>query len=125
MENKTLIIGLVLFVAAIGITSQQVYSQTTIVKTDFYLVENNKSPISGNGAVATDSIKCNAGDMMVQSSHAISIRNQGDPVPEVYVLKALHKVNPQDVAREVDYQFRNMGTHYVDVRLTALCLDMQ
>lgn len=125
MENKSLIIGLVLFTALVTVFGQQVYSQTTLVKNDFYLVENVKSPISGNGALAQDTIKCDGGDMMVQSSFAITIRDNNHPQPDVQVLKALHKVAPSGVAREVDYEFINYGPHFVDVRLTALCLDMQ
>jgi len=119
-------LGAIVTLVALGaMTSQQTYSQTVLDKDDFYLVENDQSPIFGNGAIATDIIKCNGGDMMLQASYAITKRFDIDPTPDVHVIKELSKVAPNGVAREYEMQVVNNGPTFVNLRLTALCLDMQ
>ena len=124
--NDKLTIILIATIVGVGImTSEQVYSQTTLVKEDFYQVELKRVALTPNGSITTETVKCNGGDMLMQASYAVTKRQDGHPTPEFQILKELSKVNPQGVAREYEIQIANTGPQFVNLRLTALCLDMQ
>ena len=124
--NDTLTILLIVAIVSVGIlTSQQVYSQTTLVKEDFYLVELERVPLTPLGSITHESVKCNGGDMLLQASYAVTVRNDNEETPNFVILKELSKVAPNGVAREYEIQIVNLGPQFVNLRLTALCLDMQ
>lgn len=123
MKTQSIFI-LIGFIGISILASQNVIAQTVLTNDDFYVATNPASPISGNGAVGADQVKCKGGDILIQGSYTILKRGNFDVTPEVDVLADRFNTNQQNNTRTYEVTIRNYGEDFVDLKLKAICLDL-
>lgn len=127
MTNTTEYMKIVgLFAIAVSISySAPAVAQTLITNDDYYIAETKRIAIFPNGAITTQDVKCDANDLVQMGSKQTFKRDPSDQTPEVDILAERFKTNPNGITRTYEVQFRNYGADFVDIKLKALCLDLQ